>query len=422
MTATHHNTAGASPVLSSPGNSPVRWLLLVVLLVASVFAAWRVIAIHQADRWAEDDPERALRWMPRHPAALLELAERQSREGRHAAAAATARRLLADEPLQGKAYRLIGAAVAAGGDADAALPLYRIAARRSPRDVPAQAWLAEHALRTGDFEAAVDRIGMMLRLAPRQRQVLLPLLAQLAANPRFADALARRLEDRPPWRAMVLDALQRAESHEGERKVLSALRANGGLTAAEWDAWIAALMARGAWNEAYGRWAGTLDLKGGVLPLVYNGGFEQPVSGRGFDWRITRVPGVALDFEPVAGAEGLAAHVRFRGRRVAAVNLQQPLLLPPGAFRFSARMRAERLRSELGLEWAVTCTGAGAPLATSSRIDGSFAWREIGMDIDIPLTGCPGQWLTLRNPVSSGSAQQVAGELWFDEVKISSRR
>jgi tetratricopeptide (TPR) repeat protein len=402
----------------APRGGAWSWLLLAVLILASVFAAWRIVALHQADRWASEDPQRALRWIDRHPAALLNLAERQAAAGDHAAAAATARRLLAVEPLQGRAFRILAEAALADDDPAKALALYRITARRSPRDLKARAWLADHALQTGDLTGAVDQFDALLRLAPRQHATLLPLVAQLAANEGFAAALAERLESRPPWRAAVLRALQRADSPRAEGLVLSALRRGGGLTQEEWSDWIEALMARGAWGEAYGRWAGTVELEDGRLQLVHNGGFERPASGRGFDWRARRTPGVSLEFVDAEGADGLAAHASFRGRRVAAVNLEQALLLPPGTFTFTARMRSERLRSELGLEWTITCLGQSQPIATSPRITGTTGWHDITMEVAVPADDCDGQWLRLRNPVRGGSAQQVSGDLWVDDVRI----
>src|SRR5690606_37402328 len=147
-----------------------------------------------------------------------------------------------------------------------------------------------------------------------------------------------------------------------------------------------------------------------------------PPRGRGFDWRVLRIPGASIEFVPDRGADGLVAHATFRGRAAPQVNLEQPLLLGPGSYRFSARVRAASLRSERGLEWTITCLGKGVPLATSEPIEGSFGWRAMEMDVVVPDTGCEGQWLRLRNPVPAGSIQRVKGELWFDDVSMEPRK
>ena len=395
-----------------------RFMLAAGLLAVAAFAGYRVFTLAQADRWAKQDPARALQWRPHHPLALRVLAERQLAAGQVEAARHTARHLLRVEPLQGQGFRLLAEAAASEGDLRQALALYQIAARRSPRDVRTRAWLIEHFLVAGEYPAAFQQIDALLRTSPGQGARLLPLLAQGAADPVFAEVLAQALESRPPWRGPMLATLQQAKDPRGADQVLSALRRQGGLNDAEYDQWIDYLMQQGRWNEAYGRWAGSLALQGKALPLVYNGQFENPPSGRGFDWRLLRIPGVSLDFQPDPGASGLVAHAAFRGRPVAQVNLEQPLLLAPGHYRFSARVRGQALRSERGLEWVVTCLGQSVPLASSTPMQGSFAWQRLEMAFEVPATGCTGQWLRLRNPVPAGSIQQVSGELWFDDVDI----
>ena len=76
------------------------WLLAVLLIALSVFAAWRVIALTQAEYWAASDPARALGWVPDHPQALLTLVDTQLAAGHRDAASASARRLLEAEPRE----------------------------------------------------------------------------------------------------------------------------------------------------------------------------------------------------------------------------------------------------------------------------------------------------------------------------------
>ena len=394
-----------------------RWLLSAVVVGLGVFSAYRIVAVTQADRWASKDPGHALQWMPRHPQALLALAEQQLEQGRTTEAQATARRLLAAEPLQGQGFRVLAQAAAQQGDAAQALSLYRIAARRSPRDLRTAAWLTERFLLQGDNPAALAQIDVILRTSG-YGATLLPLMVQLSADPAFAADLAKVLGSRPHWRPQMLAALQRADDTRAADSVMDTLRREGGLSEAEFDEWIAYLLRQERWGEAYSRWVGTLDLKGGTLPLVYNGDFEKPVTGRGFDWRQTRIPGVSTELVPDRNAKGLSAHAAFRGRPVAQVNLEQLLLLAPGAYRFSVRMRADALRSDRGLEWNLACAEKAESLGNSERVEGTFGWRTVRMDVIVPVTGCGGQWLRLRNPAPSGSAQQVSGDIWFDDVAL----
>lgn len=395
-----------------------RVLLLALFVCASGFAAWRIVAVTQADRWASEDPSRALGWLPGHPVALLALAETQLRRGELAAAEATARRLLAVEPLEGRGFRVLAAAAQQQGRADEALALYGIAVRRSPRDTAARAWLIERYLLAGDYRNALVHIDALLRTSPGQGTTLLPLLVQLSADPRFASALADVLVRRPTWRAGLLGQLATAADPRAGDQVMSALNQRHGLDRDEFNGWVLALQRQSRWGDAYARWVGSLDLHGKPVPLVFNGDFETPLGNQGFDWHLLRIPGVSLVVEQGGGATGSAAHATFRGRPVAQVPLEQPLLLAPGSYRFSARVRTGMLRSDRGLEWAISCVGQGEPIATSERLQGSTAWRRISMPVVVPGEACPAQWLRLRNPVPAGSVQQVSGEIWFDDVAI----
>ena len=55
----------------------MRYAILPTVFVLLLFAGWRVVGQIQAERHAQTEPERALRWRPNHPGALLVLAERQ---------------------------------------------------------------------------------------------------------------------------------------------------------------------------------------------------------------------------------------------------------------------------------------------------------------------------------------------------------
>jgi len=84
----------------------LRYLAIACVLVFVIVAGWRIVGLMQAERYAKTDPERALGWRPGHPQALLVLAERQLAQVQLAESRTSAPPLLADEPLQGRAFRL----------------------------------------------------------------------------------------------------------------------------------------------------------------------------------------------------------------------------------------------------------------------------------------------------------------------------
>lgn len=397
-----------------------RTWVLVLAACGCAWAGWRVLGQLQAERYASTDPVRALRWRADDPHALLALAEQQLDNGRLDDAKATARRLLAREPLQGEAFRVLAEASERSGDPAGALRLYRIAAKRAPRDQAARMWLARHALQQGDHREALVQIDALLRVSPRRAGALYPALVQLAQDPAFAEALAQALARDPPWRAGLMARLRdpRRGNPRAAGLVMQALQARGALAEDDYARWLDSLMAQGRWGEAYARWAGRAVKIDGRLPPLYNGDFVLEPSNAGFDWRIRRVPGVLLQFEPVAGQPGQAAYFQFLGRRIPSAGLEQPLLLGPGRYRLDFQVRAQALRSEMGLEWQLVCAGSARVIASSDAIDGNLAWRRMAMDVVIPEAGCPGQWLRLVNPVPAGPAQRLEGQLWVANMRM----
>ena len=393
---------------------------LLVLLVA-VLAGWRVVATRIADTLAATAPHRALAWDRRDPVALLALAQQQLEAKQPAAAAATARTLLATDPLQAQALVLLGRVAEAQKDSADAKKMYALALRRAPRDQHARAWMIGTQLREGDYHAALENIDVLLRIAPPRADVLIPIMGQLAEKPAFASALARALAAKPEWRWRMLDELLKSASYTALDEVYGQLQSDGGLSDAEADQWFRRLTKAGLWDEAYSRWAGRLNLKPGTpLPAVYNGGFENVASGVGFDWVMQGEPGVQIERAPIGGAGGnYAAQVTFLGRRAQDINFYQTVLLSPGTYRLSFRAQASNLRSDKGLEWAIRCVAGGDPIAVSSRLEGSFDWKSVHTDFVVPAENCPAQVLWLRNPGADGAGKLVSGVLWFDNFAIT---
>ena len=406
---------------AAPVTAGWRRTILALGALLACLAGWRSVGQMQAERHAVSDPARALHWRPQQPQVLAAMAEQALQRGETKRAAVLARQVLRHEPLSGEAFRILAQSAEGEGQAQSALNLYRIAAQRAPRDLQARAWLAEYYLAQRDYPQALAQLDRVLRLSPERARSLNPVLVKLAAEDQaFAEALADTLGYSPPWRAGMLAALHhRATGNPvASGRVMQALYAKGKLSPEEYAQWLDGLLAQGRWGEALARWVGTLSMQDGPLPLVYNGDFARVPSDVGFDWRQRRVPGVLLEFTQPAGAQALAAHFQFLGRRVPNSGLEHPLVLLPGKYQLLLRMRAHALRSAIGLQWQLVCAGKGGVVLRSDPVDGSFAWQEQRIAFNVPAQGCPGQWLRLVNPVAAGAAQIAAGELWLDHARI----
>lgn len=400
-----------------------RALAMAGMLALLVFAGWRIVGLMQAERLAASDPELALAHRPGDPRALLVLAERRLREGDAAGAAAAAHRLLAKEPLEGRAFRVLGAAEDQLGRKQEALRLYRIAARRAPRDIPARAWLAQHELEHGAYAEALAHVDYVLRTSPGRTEAMYRIvkqLAPLARDPAFADALADVLRADPPWRDYML--LRLKIYPDASSRVLQRLQRQGALRPDEYAAWLDSLLAKGRWGEAYARWASHAIQPGQAIPLLYNGDFARSPGGLGFDWRVQEQAGAQVGFEAAAAGKGGHMKVRFLDQQVDRAGLRHPLLLFPGKYRLTLRLRARDLQGMEGVVWRIECTGKAGVIATGEPIHGSFDWQPYTLDFTVPEEGCQGQWLALVNGSRKQGMRRLAGELAVDDGKIEQRK
>lgn len=336
-----------------------------------------------------------------------------------ARAAAIARDVLAREPALGRAFGILARAEDGRGGIEADRARYEAAARRAPRDPQVRGWLATDALQSGDYAAAADHLDALLTVAPAQRKELLELVAQLAQDPAFAEALAAHLVERPQWRRAILRAATASGLPASADNLHGALRARGGLDAEETARWIDGMLRGGRWGSAYARWASGLDDAPGRLPVPWNGDFERAPSSSGFDWRVRRVPGVLFDRIDVPG--GRAARLRFLGRPVAQTGLEVPMLLAPGEYVLRLRARTRALRSDQGLEWQLVCSDGRTRIAQGARVRDARDWVTLELEFSVPEgPGCEGQWLRLVNPAPRGVAQTLRGELHLADVRVGS--
>ena len=391
----------------------LRGAALAVLAAVLALAGWRILSHGMADARVQSDPERALDWDPAHPAARLAQAQVQADAGDLQAAAASAHALIADEPLQPGAWRLLGNLAAADGDPVQAAELHARALQLSQREADSQAWLAQWQAGQGDPDGALLHLDRLMRTHPRTRAMVFDYQAGLAADPAFRAPLVQALVRRPEWRDGFLQHLRQKPGHAAVSDAVHAeLQAQGRLAGEDFARWIEALLQRGDWSQAYARWAGAQPPLARLAP-VYNGDFGRRPDGRGFDWRSPRTPGLQVGFPTGGGAV-----IDYRNRRIDQAGLEQALLLAPGRYRLQARMQAEGLRSDRGLEWVVQCAANGAELGRSDALRGSHEGKVLEAQFEVPAT-CTGQWLRLRNAARVPAQQALSGRVMVEEVSIT---
>lgn len=393
-----------------------RWWLVPLLALA----AGSVLTLTVADHYAQTQPDRALRWRPNHPEALIRAAEQALEKPADLdRASALARRAASANPLDGRPYRILGNIAEQRGDAARAAALYTVAVRHSPRDLPTLAWLAEHHFKEARVTEGLAYVDALLRVRPGLANGLFALLTHAVDAAPGQIPLAKTLASSPPWRTGFLTHLaQSAQSGDAMSAVFEQLASTpGGLTEAERRAYVERLIRDQRWQQARRVWSA--GQHPGDKP-VFNGGFELPTRDYGFDWRLGRIPGAAIELLSGPGVGGRRAlYVEFHNRRVRFAHVRQLLTLTPGHYRLAARYRLDGLRNERGLTWTLRCAETpSAHLGSSQRLAGSASWSTLEFDFRVPTENCGAQWLSLQLAARIPAETQIGGRAWFDDIAI----
>ena len=425
------------------GGRPIRVARLALIVGVVIFLAWQIIARTMAVVFERVDPEAALAWDSRRATALLQLAEShlpvpQSATGGLSAQIASqlslssvnksdlakardlAERALRFDPSAPGALTDLGRVADGEGDSQRALALMDLAAARALRDPVAQGWLVSHDIRVGDLAAALPHLGIILRTQPEAQDDLLPILTAFASVPAASQPLIQLLATAPPWRGWFLNAISTQIADVAAlRRFYAALQASPRPpTQEELHPFIDRLVKEGLYKDAYATWIEALppDRKPGSQ-LLYNGAFQFPLSGSGFDWKINRVTGADITVER---SEPRVLRVEFSGTRVDFHNVRHLLVLPPGGYRLTGEVSAESLHTGRGLWWHLSCAGQQGPsLGQTDLVAQNTPWRLFALSFTIPAANCQTQILQLELPARVALEQNIEGVIAYRNLQIT---
>jgi hypothetical protein len=387
----------------------LRWIFLAAMVLLGALLAWQVTTRALASRYAGSEPVLALGLSPDDPDALSNLSG-QSLVGKGrvrslGAAEAAARRAFAIAPLQSEALRNLGLIADARGRQAHAVQIMARASRRGFRDVPTQAWLLQRAILSGDFGPAFLRVDALLRTQPDLGTRLFPLIGALLSDPDAIEPLTRRLAADPLWRPYALFYL--SEKAEDVRPVISIYQRLARLgrdpTAEETQSILTRMVKDGQYQEAYRLWASLLPDHGRVIPEEpYDGGFKGLPGSPPFNWEFVNQSGVTVQTARSDAPGGAALYLEYPVAN-ASLLARQMLVLPPGPYRLSGRMRVTRPATGAALVWSIACAAPpGAVIAhVRQSVDSATDWTPFAVTFMAPAD-CGDQWLSLEGLAGDG--------------------
>ncbi len=338
-----------------------------------------------------------------------------------------AERALASDPLSARALRILGQVAEEAGEQAKAVELMRRAVRLSMQETSAVYFMMVNSFSQKSYEEALYYADILLRTRPGLRLYATPLLAQMAENPAASDALLRLLATRPPWRSSTLvNMLYSMTDARTPLSLLLALKDTAGPPdEEELGSYLRFLIQKNFYELAYYTWLQFLPPEQlGSARLVFNGGFEKQPAGQPFDWTIRQGTSVTVEIAPAPeSGDNRALRVSFGSGRVNMVPMTQRLMLAPGTYTLSYRLRGD-LTGRRGLKWIVACaTQTVSQLGESAMFIGQQrGWRQHETEFTVSEQGCHSQELRLVHDSRSASEEFASGTVWYDDVEITRAR
>lgn len=344
------------------------------------------------------------------------------RAGRFDEAATSARVAVLDTPLNAAGLRILGQALnrERPGGGNAALLL---AGRLGWRDVPTQLWLLQQATMVGELEVAGQRAEAVIRTQTNAGPAF-TLFRALSIVPEGRAVVTRSLAARPIWRGNFFEvepALPAQQLNAMVGLIDSLARTPAPVSFSEARSTIEALFAQGRFGEAASIHQRVSGRRSAVLPLD-NGGFELGVpyaradGANPFGWRLTQLGTSTATVEAPPEESGNRVLVGYADGQSLHGVMERMLMLPPGRYVLTFRMRSSDEGAERALGLQLFCpTVQNSP--ELMQIDRSplpiDTWINRTQIATIP-SNCPVQRLALLPlPPLSGPR-----EAWFDDVVL----
>lgn len=381
-------------------------------------------AMERVERGDKDALEAALGWRPNHPELLLAEAKRIMSRNQTESVRLLEQAYRADptdpQPLTALAtLSLLEELQLTQGTA-----LIEAAARLAPASADNHRAIAIYWSALGRYDRMLEHWSAMLEADRSRRTQIYPALLAIAADPGSRALIEPLVAAQPSW---WTDFFRQAASTARELETVRFLYTlrrrfvRDPVSEEERVAFVERLQKDGAIGEAYVVWISGLDANARArLGRLFDGGFDLPIEGRGFGWRISTNKHFSAAPEPTLGASGRAAlRLRFRAFEGDFANVSQPLFLDPGTYRLSGRAKVDSLISLGGLRWVVRCLRPESRvLGEGPRFLGSSEWAAFDLSFEVPQD-CDYQQLVLMAAGSRSFERKFNGDLWFDDLKIA---
>ena len=290
-------------------------------------------------------------------------------------------------------------------------------------DLKARWRAVNYCLRHADTDRALEGLKLIIKDHPGERMKAFSLLHSITGND-VELIIKKALPGGPAGglepMAGYLSFLMKINNTEGAKTLWKAIAKGGDIDPDVRTEYIDYLISSGEMDDAEEEWRRYKGMAGRPANIVWNGGFEEDISNRGFDWKMERVTGVDAGADDRVFFKGRRSlRIEFDGRHnVAFHHAYQMVHLEPGAeYTLRANIKTEDITTTSGIFIHLDgINGCNLSMHTETLV-GTNAWKELNVGFTAP-PDCTSGVVILRRLGSEKLDNLIAGRAWVDEVGL----
>jgi len=154
---------------------------------------------------------------------------------------------------------------------------------------------------------------------------------------------------------------------------------------------------------------------------IYNGEFENELSGSPFDWRIDQRDDVDVSRDARMAHGGThSLRIEFAGKdNLNYSYVSETAFVKPGRYRFEAWVRTERITTDEGVGFQILdATGSARLDVRTERLTGTNDWKRIERVFDVAPQTKLVRIQVVRQP-SLRFDNKISGTVWIDSVRLT---
>ena len=328
-------------------------------------------------------------------------------------------------PINSSAMRMLGQLAILEDDQQRAKTYMRFARKLSRRENVAAAWLLERNLETGNYDEALAITFELFEVHLGLDRSVAPIVGLLAETPGGIKKVAEKLAQNPRWRLTIIKNMYRGmQDARTPFELFSRLKKSEfPPVQEELNSYFDFLFGIKQYDLAYYVWLQFLPPNElSEIGLIYNHDFAKPPNGSPYDWRRGKSVGATIEYGALRGEAGgkrrRGVRVELNGGRIEFGDLTQYVVLSPGKYDFSTKVKAN-LNGVRGFRWRVKCQSQSKPLAVGPMSFGRHAnWETYTFRFEVPRTGCPSQTVELFHDARSESEMLLSGAILYEFVSL----